>query len=94
MIHIEPGLYLRVQQLSERAPPLPLQSGFSLDVAYRALGITALRRRASAISFWQMTVTKPGSFRIGISEWSACFRREGTCAFRLSLQQAAPPRAQ
>lgn len=39
MIHIEPGLYLRVQQLSERAPPLPLQSGFSLDVAYRALGI-------------------------------------------------------
>ena len=39
MIHIEPGFYLRVQQLSERAPPLPLQSGFSLDVAYRALGI-------------------------------------------------------
>ena len=39
MIHLEPGLYLRVQQLPERAPPLPLQSGFSVDVAYRALGI-------------------------------------------------------
>ncbi len=39
MIHLEPGLYLRVQELPERAPPLPLQSGFSVDVAYRALGI-------------------------------------------------------
>ena len=39
MIYLEPGLYLRVQQLSERAHPLPLESGFSLDVAYRALGI-------------------------------------------------------
>lgn len=39
MIHLEPGLYLRVQQLQERAPPMPLQSGFSVDIAYRALGI-------------------------------------------------------
>ncbi len=39
MIHLEPGLYLRVQELPERAPPMPLQSGFAIDVAYRALGI-------------------------------------------------------
>lgn len=39
MIYLEPGLYLRVQQLTERAQPLPLQSGFSMEVAYRALGI-------------------------------------------------------
>jgi len=39
MICLEPGLYLRVQQLPERAAPFPLQSGFSVDVAYRALGI-------------------------------------------------------
>lgn len=40
MIHLELGLYLRVQQVSQRPPqPLPLQSGFSVDVAYRALGI-------------------------------------------------------
>ena len=39
MIYLEPGLYLRVQQLSGRAPPLPLESGFSPAVAYRALGI-------------------------------------------------------
>ena len=30
MIYLEQGLYLRVQQLSERAQPVPLQSGFSL----------------------------------------------------------------
>lgn len=39
MIHIEPGLYLRVQQAFQRPHPLPLESGFSVDVAYRALGI-------------------------------------------------------
>ena len=39
MIYIEPGLYLRVQQAPLRPHPLPLESGFSKDVAYRALGI-------------------------------------------------------
>lgn len=39
MISLEPGLYLRVQELPGRAYPLPLQSGFSVDVAYRAIGI-------------------------------------------------------
>ena len=40
MIYIEPGLYVRVQQLAQRPPhPLPLESGFSVGVAYRALGI-------------------------------------------------------
>ena len=39
MISLEPGLYLRVEQLADRAHPLPLQSGFSANFAYRALGI-------------------------------------------------------
>ena len=39
MIYLEPGLYLRVQQASKRPHPLPLENGFSVDVAYRALGI-------------------------------------------------------
>ncbi len=39
MISLEPGLYVRVEQLAERAYPLPLQSGFSLETAYRAFGI-------------------------------------------------------
>ncbi len=40
MICLEPGLYLRVQQASQRPPhPLPLENGFSVDVAYRALGV-------------------------------------------------------
>lgn len=40
MIYLEPGLYVRVQQLARRPPhPLPLESGFSVDVAYRALGV-------------------------------------------------------
>lgn len=39
MIYIEPGLYLRVEQAAQRPHPLPLENGFSVDIAYRALGI-------------------------------------------------------
>ena len=41
MVALEPGLYVRIQELEqERAPqPLPLSSGFSKGAAYRVLGI-------------------------------------------------------
>ena len=39
MTNLEPGLYLRVEQLDRGPPPLPLASGFSTSQVYRALGI-------------------------------------------------------
>ena len=39
MIFFEPGLYLRVEELDNGPKPYPLQSGFSMGVAYRALGL-------------------------------------------------------
>lgn len=39
MIHIESGLYVRVQELDNGPLPRPLQSGFSEQNAYRVLGI-------------------------------------------------------
>lgn len=39
MIHLEPGVYVRVQQLDGKAHPLPLDSGFNRGTAYRALGL-------------------------------------------------------
>ena len=41
MISLEPGLYVRIQQLEdERAPrPLPLDNGFTTRAAYRVLGM-------------------------------------------------------
>lgn len=39
MIFVEPGLYLRVEQNPNRPHPLPLESGFSEQFAYRALGV-------------------------------------------------------
>ncbi|MGH6610284.1 MAG: hypothetical protein ACRECQ_08515 [Burkholderiaceae bacterium] len=39
MIYIEPGVYLRVQQLPHGPHPLPLQSGLRSEFAYRALGV-------------------------------------------------------
>jgi len=39
VIYLEPGVYVRVQQLADKAHPLPLQNGFSSDTAYRALGL-------------------------------------------------------
>ncbi|MBN1085995.1 hypothetical protein JNO12_15285 [Erwinia aphidicola] len=38
MLWLEQGLYLRVKELDNGPRPLPLQSGFTLDTAYRALG--------------------------------------------------------
>lgn len=50
MIFIQPGLYLRVEELEgETAPlPSPLQSGFSSDVAYLALGAFSLSESGEA----------------------------------------------
>ncbi len=39
MTFIEPGLYLRVQELENGPKPLPLLSGFSRGWAYRVLAI-------------------------------------------------------
>lgn len=39
MLSLEPGIYLRVEQLPNGPHPLPLESGFSLQTAYRALGM-------------------------------------------------------
>ncbi len=39
MIFFEPGLYLRVEELENGPKPFPLQSGFSMSYAYRALGL-------------------------------------------------------
>lgn len=39
MLSLESGIYLRVEQLPNGPHPLPLESGFTLGVAYRALGM-------------------------------------------------------
>lgn len=39
MIWFEQGLYLRVEELENGPQPLPLRSGFSREIAYRALGV-------------------------------------------------------
>ena len=39
MNSLECGLYLRVQEMKNGPKPLPLQNGFSLGTAYRALGL-------------------------------------------------------
>ncbi|MFT3719555.1 hypothetical protein [Pseudorhodoferax sp.] len=39
MLSLEPGIYLRVQELPNGPTPFPLRSGFGLDTAYRALGL-------------------------------------------------------
>jgi len=39
MTFFETGLYLRVEELDNGPKPLPLNSGFSIDCAYRALGL-------------------------------------------------------
>ncbi|TNV22720.1 hypothetical protein FH968_01325 [Buttiauxella sp. B2] len=38
MLWLEPGLYLRIEELENGPRPLPLQSGFNMETAYRVLG--------------------------------------------------------
>ena len=39
MLHLEKHIYLRVEQLPNGPKPLPLDSGFNNETAYRALGM-------------------------------------------------------
>ena len=39
MLSLEPGIYLRIEQLPNGPKPLPLESGFNPHTAYRALGM-------------------------------------------------------
>ncbi|PEH55376.1 hypothetical protein [Yersinia kristensenii] len=39
MVWIEQGLYLRISEMVNGPRPLPLQSGFNVASAYRALGL-------------------------------------------------------
>lgn len=38
MLWLEQGLYVRIKELENGPRPLPLQSGFSMEAAYRVLG--------------------------------------------------------
>jgi len=38
MLWLEQGLYLRIEELENGPRPLPLNSGFSRETAYRAIG--------------------------------------------------------
>ena len=39
MTPLEPGLYVRIEELDGGPKPFPLTSGFSIGQAYRALGL-------------------------------------------------------
>ncbi|MEE3649413.1 MULTISPECIES: hypothetical protein [unclassified Brenneria] len=39
MLWFEEGLYLRIKQLENGPSPLPLNSGFNCETAYRAIGV-------------------------------------------------------
>ena len=50
MVTLEPGLYVRIDQLDgQRAPrPLPLESGFCAESAYRVLGMHSASETSEA----------------------------------------------
>lgn len=50
MVSLEPGLYVRIQQMEHgRAPqPLPLDNGFSTGSAYRVIGLHSASETSEA----------------------------------------------
>ncbi len=85
MTLIEPGLYLRVEEMENGPKPLPSVSGFSTGCAYRALGL------------YNPSETSDAYFVLSNDRdevWFICNRHLRTCAlmpderkFRLSLPE-------
>lgn len=89
MIAFEPGLYIRIEQLDgPRAPmPKPLDSGFSMDCAYRVLGLYSPSETADAYlvlsndrdEIWFVSnrhartvgLQADGAFRMPLAQWEA-----------------------
>lgn len=68
MITLETGLYLRVQELKDGPKPSPLQSGFNMQTAYRALGMFNPSETSDAFFILLTTGTKSGLSVIAIYE--------------------------
>ena len=88
MIFIQPGLYLRVEELEgETAPlPSPLQSGFSSEVAYLALGAFSLSESGEAFLFSKTIATE--IWFISNRHLRTHTLRPTSTEFRLPLQAA------
>ncbi len=48
MIYIQPGLYVRIQELENGPTPKPLNSGFTSDKAYLVLGAFSISETSEA----------------------------------------------
>jgi hypothetical protein len=88
MIFVQPGLYLRVEELEgETAPaPSPLQSGFSRDVAYLALGAFSLSESGEA--FFVLSNDRDEIWFISNRHLRTHMLRPNSTEFRLPLQAA------
>lgn len=90
MITIEPGLYVRVEEMAgDRAPvPRPLASGFSRERAYRVLG--AYTASESSEAFLILSNDRDELWFISNKHLRTVATAPGSTAFRLDLP---PPRA-
>lgn len=89
MLTLEHALYVRIQELPQGPKPLPLQSGFSIDTAYRALGMFNPSETSDA--YFILSNDRDET-------WFICNRHVRTVAlapqqhaFRLPLQQLQLP---
>lgn len=71
MLFFEPGLYVHIEELENGPKPFPLQSGFSLGCAYRALVSTTRLKPAMRTSCCPTTAMKSGLSATGIcARWA------------------------
>jgi hypothetical protein len=93
MIFIQPGLYLRVEELEgETAPlPSPLQSGFSTDVTYLALGAFSLSESGEA--FFVLSNDRDETWFISNRHLRTHMLRPNSTEFRLPLQRLRTDKA-
>tara|TARA_R110000868_G_scaffold135857_1_gene348513 strand:- start:5213 stop:5488 length:276 start_codon:yes stop_codon:yes gene_type:complete len=84
----EQGLYLRVEELPDGPKPLPLDSGFSTDNAYRAMGLAACSGPRDYRTNAAAEAVNPGiSFMSWIVHGDSCYR--SSCRKATSAQWLA-----
>ena len=84
MISVQPGLYVRIEQLEgERAPqPLPLSSGFTRESAYLVLGMFTASETSEA---YLILVNESDEI------WFISNRHVRTCGLRPNSQELRLP---
>ncbi|RWR01872.1 hypothetical protein ED28_09530 [[Pantoea] beijingensis] len=88
MLWLEQGLYLKVNQLENGPRPLPLQSGFNGETAYRVLG--CFNPSETSDAYYILSNDRDEIWFICNRHLRTVALTQHTCEFRIPLTSTLP----